>query len=269
MQITTNTLRRQLRLPMLLLALASFAVSACDQIGVVARKSTDVIGIGSRSQPAVTFRARVVGVTDGDTLTVLDESNQQHTIRLAEIDAPERGQPWGGSAKQTLSSLVFGKTVSLQQTDTDRYYRVVARVFAEGEDVNRAMVGQGAAWAYRRYLTDQTLIAVEAMARQDRQGLWSLSDAETVEPWEWRKGKRKGDGTIPTDNAHGVRSLVTPRQSVVNGPVNGGFSCSGKRYCREMSSCAEARFYLRQCGVTSLDENSDGEPCEMLCGTAR
>lgn len=140
MQITTNTL-------ILLLALASLAGSACDQIGGLAQKTTDVIGITPRSEPAVTFRARVVGVTDGDTLTVLDEGNQQHTIRLAEIDAPERGQPWGARAKQTLSSLVFGKAVSLQQTDTDRYDRIVARVFADGEDVNRAMVGQGAAWA--------------------------------------------------------------------------------------------------------------------------
>jgi len=267
-QITTNTLKPFLRLPMFLLALASLAVSGCDQIGVVAQKTTDLIGISPRSEPAVTFRARVVGVTDGDTLTVLDESNQQHTIRLAEIDAPERGQPWGARAKQTLSSLVFGKMVSLQQTDTDRYDRVVARVFADGEDINRAMVGQGAAWAYRRYLNDQTLIAVEANARRDRLGLWSLSDGETVEPWEWRKGKREGDGNIPTDGARGVRSLVAPRQSVVTEPANGRFSCSGKRYCRQMSSCAEAHFYLRQCGVASLDGNSDGEPCEMLCGTA-
>ena len=268
MHITTNTLRRPLRLPMLLLALGLFAVSACDQIGVAAQKTTDLISVGPRSEPAVTFRARVVGVTDGDTLTVLDESNQQHTIRLAEIDAPERGQPWGARAKQTLSSLVFGKTVSLQQTDTDRYDRVVARVFADGADINRAMVAQGAAWAYRRYLNDQALIAVEARARQDRLGLWSLSNTETVEPWEWRKGKREGDGTIPTNGTHGVRSLVAPRQSITTEPANGRFSCSGKRYCRQMSSCAEAHFYLRQCGVASLDGNSDGEPCEMLCGTA-
>ena len=268
MQITTNTLKPFSRLPMLLLALASFAVSACDQIGGAAQKTTDVIGIGARSEPAVTFRARVVGVTDGDTLTVLAEGNQQHTIRLAEIDAPERGQPWGTRAKQTLSSLVFGKTVSLQQIDTDRYDRIVARVFADGEDVNRAMVGQGAAWAYRRYLRDQTLIDVEARARRDRLGLWSLSDTETVEPWEWRKGKREDDGNIPTDGSREVRSLLAPRQSIVTERANESFSCSGKRYCRQMSSCAEAHFNLTQCGVASLDGNSGGEPCEMLCGTA-
>ena len=72
----------------------------------------------------------------------------------------------------------------------------------------------------------------------------------------------------PTDGPREVRSLVAPRQSVVTEPTDGRFSCSGKRYCRQMSSCAEAHFYLRQCGVASLDGNSDGEPCEMLCGTA-
>lgn len=220
---------------------------------------------------AVSFSARVVGVTDGDTITVLDERNQQHTIRLAEIDAPERGQPWGDKAKQTLSALVFSKAVSIQQTDTDRYGRVVARVFADGQDVNRAMVEQGAAWAYREYLTDQTLNATETRARDARKGLWSMNDTQTVAPWEWRRGTREGGQLAPIDET------VTPVRSLLSQPSaatdirslsDTTFSCSGKRYCRQMSSCAEANYYLQVCGVSSLDGNSDGEPCEMLCGTA-
>ena len=222
--------------------------------------------------PSVETRAvavisgRVVGITDGDTLTLLDAQHQQHTIRLAEIDAPERGQPWGNRATQTLSALVFGKTVSVQQTNTDRYGRVVGRIFAEGEDVNRAMVEQGAAWAYRRYLNDQTLLATEALARQQRVGLWSMSDAQTVAPWEWRQGVRIGQARSiePVQLSSSLSLLSSSRGS--EGQT--GFSCTEKRYCRQMTSCAEAHFYLSRCGVASLDGNNDGEPCEMLCGTA-
>lgn len=219
----------------------------------------------------VSFLARVVGVTDGDTIKVLDEGNKQHTIRLAEIDAPERGQPWGDRSRQALAALVFSKTVSVQQTDTDRYGRVVARVFADGEDINRTMVEVGAAWAYRQYLTDETLIATEARARRERVGLWSMGETQTVAPWEWRQGERVGNG------ARSDPENVTPVQSLLATPVSSvrsdrhavdQFSCSGNRYCPQMSSCAEANFYLRQCGVSSLDGDSDGEACEVLCGTA-
>lgn len=212
----------------------------------------------------------MVGITDGDTITVLDHQNQQHTIRLAEIDAPERGQPWGDRSRQGLSTLVFGKSVSVQQTDTDRYGRVVARVFSDGRDVNRAMVEEGAAWAYRDYLTDDTLIATEARARQSRAGLWSMSDAQTVAPWEWRKGVRVGSGTIDPAPSAPVRSLFAPAGETPAAPAerqeSGSFSCSGKRYCRQMNSCAEANFYLRQCGIDTLDGDGDGRPCEVVCG---
>lgn len=267
MQITTNTLRRLAgAFVAVLLASALTSLSACDRVSSVVSQ----VGLGQDSASAFAFRARVVGVTDGDTITVLDEQNVQHKIRLAEIDAPERGQPWGDRSKQALSALVFGKTVSVQQTDTDRYGRIVAHVFSDGRDVNREMVEQGAAWAYRQYLTDETLIATEARARQSRTGLWSMSDAQTVAPWEWRRGVRDGNGPTPSPQQGAVRSLLGPagRGSVgADEQTSGGFTCSGKRYCREMSSCAEAHFYLRQCGVASLDGNSDGEPCEQLCGT--
>jgi endonuclease YncB( thermonuclease family) len=259
-QFTTNTLKRLTRaLTAVVLCAWLSAVAGCEQA------TTFIAQVGGGEARATSFRARVVGVIDGDTLTVLDEQNQQHTIRLAEIDAPERGQPWGDRSKQALSALVSEKTVSVQQTDTDRYGRTVARVFSDGRDINQTMVGEGAAWAYRQYLADQTLIAREARARRARVGLWSMSDAQTVAPWEWRKGVRVGDGDLPRIPGSAVQSLLPPRSS--SDRSGDRFSCSGKRYCRQMSSCAEAHFYLRQCGVASLDGNSDGQPCEVLCGT--
>lgn len=270
MHITTNTPKRFERAAIgwLLLALVSVLLTGCEQVASVLAQT----GAGQQEAPAVSFSGRVVGITDGDTITVLDELNQQHTIRLAEIDAPERGQPWGERSRQELTGLVFGKSVSVQQTDTDRYGRVVARVFSDGRDVNRAMVEEGAAWTYREYLTDETLIATEARARQSRAGLWSMSDAQTVAPWEWRQGVRVGSGQTAAEPSPPVRSLFASGGARPVAPAesqgDGDFSCSGKRYCRQMSSCAEANFYLRQCGVSSLDGNSDGQPCEVLCGTA-
>ncbi len=259
MEITTITLRQIARtLAATLVAMTLGSVTACEQAATLVAQA----GGGARAE-TISFRARVVGITDGDTVTVLDEQNQQHTIRLAEIDAPERGQPGGDRSRQALSALVFSKTVSVQQTDTDRYGRVVARLFADGRDVNRAMVEQGHAWAYRQYLTDETLVATETRARSSRAGLWSMSDQQTVAPWEWRQGVRDGTGNQPT--------AVMPQELFSPAPgspaANTQFSCSGKRFCRQMSSCAEAHFYLERCAVSSLDGNADGEPCEQLCGT--
>jgi endonuclease YncB( thermonuclease family) len=245
--------------------IAMLCVMTCAAVAGCEQAATFIVQADgkARAQAAVSFQARVVGVTDGDTVTVLDEQNQQHRVRLAEIDAPERGQPWGNRSRQALSALVFSKTVSVQQTDTDRYGRLVARLFADGRDVNRAMVEQGHAWAYRQYLTDETLVATETRARQGRVGLWSMSDQETVAPWEWRRGVRVGTGDQPT--AVMPQGLFSPAPG--SPAANAQFSCAGKRVCRQMNSCAEAHYYLERCGVSSLDGNGDGEPCEMLCGT--
>jgi endonuclease YncB( thermonuclease family) len=265
-QIIQRFLKRPSDRAIIAMVAIAMAGAGCDQ---VAATISDAAPSADRAT-AVSFTARVVAITDGDTLTVLDEQNQQHTIRLAEIDAPERRQPWGDRSRQHLSALAFGKTVSIQQTDTDRYGRTVARVFANGEDINRAMVRDGNAWAYREYLTDQTLLGTEARARQAHSGLWSLSDAETVPPWQWRRGLRVAQleaNTVTAPPANPVRSLLGPRSNAQTAVATETFSCGSKRFCREMSSCAEAQFYLRQCGLDTIDGNDDGEPCEVLCGT--
>lgn len=239
------------------------ALAGCERLGISV-PSIDLSG-SSQPQSATVLTGRVVGITDGDTLTLLDQANIQHTIRLAGIDAPERSQPWGRQSQRVLSDFAFGKSVSVQQTDTDRYGRVVGQVFVEGQDVNRAMVEAGAAWAFRRYLTDETLLATEYRARRTGVGLWASNQEEPVPPWEWRRGSRSASASpeAPAAALQPTSLLSVPART------NGGssFRCEGKRYCRQMSSCAEAQFYLRQCGVSSLDGNNDGQPCEVLCQT--
>lgn len=129
----------------------------------------------------------VVGVHDGDTLTLLTADKVQIKVRLEGIDAPESKQPFGTRSKEALSALVFGKTATIRQMGQDRYRRTLGRVFVEGRDVNLAMVQSGLAWRYVKYSGDPALIAAEQEARVARRGLWA--DPQPVPPWEWRKRK--------------------------------------------------------------------------------
>ncbi|MBT3094603.1 MAG: thermonuclease family protein [Candidatus Thiodiazotropha sp. (ex Lucina pensylvanica)] len=138
---------------------------------------------------AESYPAKVIGITDGDTLKVLTSQKKQVKIRLAEIDTPERKQPWGNKAKQSLSDLTFQKMVTVQPVTTDRYGRLVAHILVDGLNVNRELVRTGNAWVYRKYMRDETLLDVEAEARNAKRGLWGLPEFQRIPPWEWRRKK--------------------------------------------------------------------------------
>lgn len=147
----------------------------------------------------------VVGVADGDTVTVLGAEKTQHKVRVAGIDAPEKAQPFGQRAKERMSGLVFGKEVRLEGDKRDRYGRTVSRVWVSPPDCQRcpqtldaglALLTSGLAWHYKKYQNEQSpedrerYSFAESEARSKRAGLWS--EAEPVPPWDWRKLKRNG-----------------------------------------------------------------------------
>lgn len=132
------------------------------------------------------FSGTVVRVVDGDTLDVL-VSNRPIRVRLAQIDAPERAQAYGARARQALSSMAFRQVVTVVDAGADQYGRELGTIFVSGQNVNAAMVGQGMAWAYRRYLVDRSLIQLEAQARAARRGLWG--DPAPVAPWLFRRAQ--------------------------------------------------------------------------------
>jgi endonuclease YncB( thermonuclease family) len=132
-----------------------------------------------------TFSGEVVGVADGDTISVLRD-NQPVKVRLDGIDCPELGQAFGAAAKQFTSSLVLSRTVSVAVRDTDQYGRLVGRVYVGRQDVSLELVRAGYAWHYKRYSSDPALTRAEQEARAARRGLWS--DARSVPPWEFRAG---------------------------------------------------------------------------------
>lgn len=145
---------------------------------------------------AETITGKVVGVTDGDTITVLTEDNRQVIVRLADIDAPEKNQAFGQVSRQALSDAVFFKAVTVDIIKIDKYGRSVGYVSANGEDINRRQLQGGHAWVYREYLSRKNYLNDEGAARRARSGLWK--DANPQPPWEFRHGKKEGS-TLMTD----------------------------------------------------------------------
>jgi endonuclease YncB( thermonuclease family) len=154
---------------------------------------------------AEVLTGKVVGVADGDTITVLDGDKRQHKVRLAGIDAPEHGQPFGQRSKGSLSDLVFGHEVEVHWAKRDRYQRLVGTVMVgaadclpaacpKNIDAGLVQVSTGLAWWYRKYAREQSAAdavkyeAAEEGARSRRIGLWA--DRNPVPPWDWRKETR-------------------------------------------------------------------------------
>jgi endonuclease YncB( thermonuclease family) len=136
--------------------------------------------------------AKVVKITDGDTITVLTPTHEQVRIRLYGIDAPERKQPFGGRATEALRDLAGLENVDVLEMARDRYGRTVGIVTTEyGVNLNERMVGDGWAWAYGQYCKSPVCGEwkhLEGLARAEARGLWH--DPEPTPPWEWRRARR-------------------------------------------------------------------------------
>jgi micrococcal nuclease len=135
------------------------------------------------------FSGTVVGVSDGDTLTVM-YAGKAERIRLHGIDAPERGQAFSNRAKQFVSGLCFGKEVRVKPRGLDRYQRTVADVILpDGRNLNHEIVKAGFAWWLREYAPgDETLERLEDQARRAKRGLWI--DQRPIPHWQWRMASR-------------------------------------------------------------------------------
>ncbi len=132
-----------------------------------------------------TLTGKVVAISDGDTFTLIDENKVQHKIRLAEIDAPENSQPFGKASKKYLSELIFNKNVKIVYSGTDRYDRIIGKVYIGEIYVSEEMIRNGYAWHFTRYSDSKKLSYLEKEAQINKRGLWSVPGA--IAPWEWRK----------------------------------------------------------------------------------
>lgn len=137
------------------------------------------------ASPAESFTGRVVGVTDGDSLTIM-HAGKGEKVRLEGIDCPEKKQPFGSRARQFTSDLAFEREVAVHVNGRDRYGRTLAHVLLpDGRNLNHELLKAGLAWWFRKYSKDSYLQELENEARLAMRGLWA--DPEPVAPWEWRK----------------------------------------------------------------------------------
>lgn len=175
-----------------------------------------VTSVALGSQVGESFSGEVVGVADGDTITVT-RNGEAVRVRLDGVDCPEDHQAFSQSAKEFTSVAVLGKVVTVQVRDVDRYGRLVGRVSYEGRDVSLALVRQGLAWHYKEYSSDSELASAERQARSARLGMWSQRDP--VPPWEFR---RAGSAPAPSSDGpfHGNR-----RSGVFHRPGCPNYQC--------------------------------------------
>lgn len=139
---------------------------------------------------AEVLNGTVVGISDGDTITVLDNSSKEHKVRLMGVDAPEKSQSFGNEAKKTLSNYIYKKEVTVEYKKYDKYKRIVGKVRLGEEDICLHMIRDGMAWHYTEYEKEQSNAdralyrEAEVKARDLKVGLWHQSDA--VKPSAFR-----------------------------------------------------------------------------------
>jgi endonuclease YncB( thermonuclease family) len=210
--------------------------------------------------PSIGFcwTAKVVSVTDGDTITVL-HGDRQVKIRLYGIDTPEKSQDFGQKAKDLTSALVAGRSVEVEQKDVDRYGRVVGLVKVDGQNLNELIILNGFAWVYRQYCKERFCsdwLKLEETAQQQKKGMWS--DPNIIPPWEWRQHKKKAR----VEEEHVPVIFIGENKLGEGRSVDNNYRCDGRTHCSQMTSCQEARFFLMNCPGTKMDGDNDGVPCE-------
>jgi endonuclease YncB( thermonuclease family) len=209
---------------------------------------------------AETFAAKVIAVLDGDTVLILRQGDgaaakgRTTKVRLANIDAPEKGQDFGKRSRASLLEMLGKRQVQIDSQAVDQYGRIVGLISVDGRNVNQEQVRRGMAWEYSHYHSDKAYLALQGDAQQARRGLWAQDSPQP--PWQWRKLHPSVRPARP-EHAPAVERDV---------PVmHYDLQCGNKRHCSQMTSCDEALFYLMRCGVKTLDRNRDGSPCESLC----
>lgn len=135
------------------------------------------------------YKAKVIGIKDGDTIVVLDSLNNQTTLRLAEVDCPEKKQAFGTKAKQFTSDEVYLKTITYTVYDTDRYGRTIAQVYYDNNKyLSAEIIKHGLGWHYKKYSNSQHLAKLEIEAKTNKFGLWI--DPNPIFPSDFRKLKK-------------------------------------------------------------------------------
>lgn len=145
--------------------------------------------IFSLSVVSKNLEGKIIKVSDGDTVVLLDSTNTKYRIRLDGIDAPEKGQPFGTKATNFVKTLIAGKMVKVEWSKKDRYGRILGYVFTDTINVNKELLKEGLAWHYKHFNQDDELAKLELEAKSKKLNIWS--EVNPIEPYQWRKMKNK------------------------------------------------------------------------------
>jgi micrococcal nuclease len=178
---------------------------------------------------------QVVHVQDGDTLTVKTDRDKLHKVRLADIDAPEMGQPFGRVSQRLATDLALGKNVRVNYTYKDKYKRLIGEVLLpDGKLLNEEMLKSGLAWHYRvKHPHSSFLEKLEYKAWQKKLGLW-VQEVFTP-PWEFRRENRHpSPPTIPKNMDYDLfltyGLLGNPKTRIYEWPECKGYPKNPKGY---------------------------------------
>ncbi|AUD79893.1 nuclease [Kangiella profundi] len=133
---------------------------------------------------------RVKFVQDGDSMIVCCEKGNSFTIRLKDIDAPERDQPFASDSRDYLKEMVMDKPIKLIGDKRDKYGRLLVDIMVDGQSINEIMIAEGMAWRWR-YSKSKKMKLLEETARDAKKGIWALPESQRIEPWEWRKQRAR------------------------------------------------------------------------------
>jgi endonuclease YncB( thermonuclease family) len=206
---------------------------------------------------AESFEAKVLAVMDGDTVFVKSGAFKAK-LRLVNVDAPEKDQPFGKESQESLQSLIGGKVIHVESKAMDKFGRTIGLISIGDINVNEEQVRRGMAWAYSRSREGRAYARLQSEAQQAKRGLWQQANPQSPAQW------RKLHPSEPAKHARQQQHKALPQTQKPERFSN--LACGKKSYCSQMVTCDEAHFYLTVCGVKRLDTNKDGIPCESLCG---
>jgi len=217
------------------------------------------------AKPAL-ITGTVSRVVDGDTLWLKTEGDGEPpvVVRLEGIDAPESCQVGGAEATAALNALALGRSVTVRVAARDEHGRIVGRVFDGEKDIGDRMVRDGMAWSSRYQYDRGPYVAEERMALALKRGLHAPGGA--IQPRDFRKQHGPCEGVSPKPAA--ASSMPVAAAAAVANPsrmasAGSGQRCDGRSYCSQMSSCAEATWFLKNCPGVKMDGDRDGVPCEL------
>ena len=203
----------------------------------------------------VLLSGTVSRIVDGDTLWLKTEGDGEPpvVVRIEGIDAPESCQVGGAEATAALNALALGRAVTVRVAARDEYGRTIGKVYDGEKDIGNRMVRDGMAWSSRFQYDRGPYVAEERMALALKRGVHAAGDA--IQPRDFRKRHGPCEGVA----AKASSPVAAAAARVAN---SGNWRCDGRKFCSQMTSCAEATWFLQNCPGVKMDGDGDGIPCE-------